>query len=103
MALEWEPLPIWARAVARRASSEAGAREELAGLARDAAVGAPGFVRMAFPTGAGKTISAGRFAVHHAACWGHRRMIYAAPFLSITTQNADVMQRLLRRQVSFCR
>ena len=47
---------------------------------------------MAFPPGAGKTISAGRFAVHHAARWGHRRLIYAAPFLSITTQNAAVMR-----------
>ena len=79
-----------AREVAGRASPVAAAREELAGLARDAAAGAPGLVRMAFPTGAGKTMSAGRFAVHHAARWGHRRLIYAAPFLSITTQNAAV-------------
>ena len=81
-----------AREVAGRASPVAAAREELAGLAREAAAGAPGLVRMAFPTGAGKTMSAGRFAVHHAARWGHRRLIYAAPFLSITTQNADVMR-----------
>jgi CRISPR-associated endonuclease/helicase Cas3 len=81
-----------ARVVAGRASPVAGAREELAGLARDAAAGARGVVRMAFPTGAGKTMSAGRFAVHHAARWGLRRMIYAAPFLSITTQSADVMR-----------
>jgi len=83
-----------AREVGGRVSAVAAAREELAGLARDAAAGAPGFVRMAFPTGAGKTMSAGRFAVHHAAWHGHRRMIYAAPFLSITTQNAEVMRRL---------
>jgi CRISPR-associated endonuclease/helicase Cas3 len=83
-----------AQEVAGRASSVATAREELAGLAREAAAGPPGLVRMAFPTGAGKTMSAGRFAVHHAARHGHRRMIYAAPFLSITSQNADVMRRL---------
>ena len=83
-----------AREVAGRASPVAAAREELAGLARDAAAGAPGLVRMAFPTGAGKTMSAARFAVHHAARWGHRRLIYAAPFLSITTQNAAVMRTL---------
>ena len=81
-----------AREVAGRVSPVAVAREELAGLARDAASGAPGLVRMAFPTGAGKTMSAARFAVHHAARWGHRRLIYAAPFLSITTQNAAVMR-----------
>ena len=83
-----------AREVAGRASPVAAAREELAGLARDVAVGVPGLVRMAFPTGAGKTMSAARFAVHHAARWGHRRLIYAAPFLSITTQNAAVMRTL---------
>jgi CRISPR-associated endonuclease/helicase Cas3 len=81
-----------ARVVAGRTSPVATAREELAGVARDAAAGPRGFVRMAFPTGAGKTMSAGRFAVHHAVRWGLRRMIYAAPFLSITTQNADVMR-----------
>jgi CRISPR-associated endonuclease/helicase Cas3 len=81
-----------AASVAGSLSPVAAAREELAGLARDAGAGAPGFVRMAFPTGAGKTMSAGRFAVHHAVCWGHRRMIYAAPFLSITTQNAQTMR-----------
>jgi CRISPR-associated endonuclease/helicase Cas3 len=55
-----------AREVAGRASPVATAREELAELAREAAAGAPGLVRMAFPTGAGKTMSAARFAVHHA-------------------------------------
>lgn len=82
-----------ARAVAGRSMSPVTvAREELAEMARAAAMGAPGLVRMAFPTGAGKTMSAARFAVHHAARWGHRRLIYAAPFLSITTQNANVMR-----------
>jgi CRISPR-associated endonuclease/helicase Cas3 len=83
-----------ARAVAGRISPVTAVREELAEMARAAAAGAPGLVRMAFPTGAGKTISAARFAVHHAARWGHRRLIYAAPFLSITTQNAAVMRAL---------
>jgi CRISPR-associated endonuclease/helicase Cas3 len=82
------------RVVAGRRSPVAAAREHLAELARDAAAGPRGFVRMAFPTGAGKTMSAGRFAVHHATRRGLRRMIYAAPFLSITTQNADVMRSI---------
>jgi len=80
--------------VAGITSPVAAVREELAGLARDAAAGPQGFVRMAFPTGAGKTMSAGRFAAHHAARWGLRRMVYAAPYLTITTQNAQVMRAL---------
>ena len=87
-----------AQAIVGRTSPVAAAREELAGLALEAAAGARGFVRMAFPTGAGKTMSAGRFAAHHAALWGHRRMVYAAPYLSITTQNAEVMRAVFGAQ-----
>ncbi|GAA2613871.1 CRISPR-associated helicase/endonuclease Cas3 [Actinomadura fulvescens] len=46
------------------------------------------------PTGAGKTIASGGFAVHHAARHGLRRVIFAVPFLSITEQNARVYGRL---------
>jgi CRISPR-associated endonuclease/helicase Cas3 len=75
-----------------RVSPVGAARAELAEMARSAAGGEPGLVRLSFPTGSGKTLSAARFAVHHAARWGHRRLIYAAPFLTITTQNASVMR-----------
>ncbi len=46
------------------------------------------------PTGAGKTIAAGGFAVHHAARHGMRRVIIAVPFTSITEQNATVYRTL---------
>ncbi|NQE72313.1 CRISPR-associated helicase/endonuclease Cas3 [Nocardia gamkensis] len=46
------------------------------------------------PTGAGKTIAAGGFAVHHAVRHGLARVIVAVPFLSITEQNAEVYRRL---------
>lgn len=46
------------------------------------------------PTGAGKTIAAGGFAVHHAARHGLRRVIIAVPYLSITEQNARVYRKL---------
>jgi CRISPR-associated endonuclease/helicase Cas3 len=80
------------RELAGRVSPVAVARAELSEMARVAAGGDPGLVRMSFPTGSGKTLSAARFAVHHAARWGHRRLVFAAPFLTITTQNAAVMR-----------
>ncbi|MFB7716230.1 CRISPR-associated helicase Cas3' [Nocardia sp. NPDC056100] len=46
------------------------------------------------PTGAGKTIAAAGFAVHHAAQHGLARVIFAVPFLSITEQNAKVYRKL---------
>ncbi|RAS59731.1 CRISPR-associated Cas3 family helicase [Lentzea atacamensis] len=50
----------------------------------------PGFFRLAAPTGVGKTIAAGGFALHHAVRHGMRRVVVAVPFLSVTDQNAKV-------------
>lgn len=55
----------------------------------------PGFFRLAAPTGSGKTIAAGGFALHHAGRHGMRRVIVAVPFLSVTDQNAKVYRDLL--------
>lgn len=46
------------------------------------------------PTGSGKTIAVGGFAAHHAAAHGHQRVIIAVPYMSITSQNADVYRQL---------
>jgi CRISPR-associated endonuclease/helicase Cas3 len=54
-----------------------------------------GVFRLAAPTGVGKTISAGGFALHHAAEHALRRVIVAVPFLTITEQNAAVYRALL--------
>lgn len=60
-----------------------------------AAAGEPrGIFPFAAPTGAGKTIASGGFAVHHAAAHGLRRVVIAVPYLSITQQNADVYRKL---------
>ena len=56
---------------------------------------APGIYRMTIPTGGGKTLAGLRFALNHAKKHGRKRIIYAAPFLSILEQNADVVRRAL--------
>jgi CRISPR-associated endonuclease/helicase Cas3 len=70
-------------------------REDVYRACLHAATGQPGVFRLAAPTGAGKTISAGGFALHHAAANGLRRTIVAVPFLTITEQNAGVYRDLL--------
>ncbi len=54
-----------------------------------------GMYRLAAPTGSGKTITAGGFAIRHAQAHGLRRVVLAVPFISITEQNAAVYRTLL--------
>lgn len=48
----------------------------------------PGIYRLPAPTGTGKTMAAGAFALHHAVRFDKRRIIVAVPFTTITSQNA---------------
>ncbi|MGH3274421.1 MAG: CRISPR-associated helicase Cas3' [Streptosporangiaceae bacterium] len=59
------------------------------------ACGPRGMYRLAAPTGSGKTITAGGFAIRHARAHGLRRVVLAVPFISITEQNAAEYCRLL--------
>ena len=79
----------------RRRAPVDGVREEVYQACVRAAMSGPGVFRLAAPTGSGKTISAGAFALHHAAANGLRRVVVAVPFLTITEQNAAVYRDLL--------
>jgi CRISPR-associated endonuclease/helicase Cas3 len=70
-------------------------RAEVYAEAIAAATGPQGMYRLASPTGSGKTITAGGFAIHHAQARRLRRVILAVPFISITEQNAAVYRDLL--------
>ncbi|WP_084530599.1 CRISPR-associated helicase/endonuclease Cas3 [Nocardia miyunensis] len=69
-------------------------REQVYRQAVAAASARRGIFPFPAPTGVGKTIAAGGFAVHHAARHNLSRVIIAVPFLSITEQNAAVYRGL---------
>jgi CRISPR-associated endonuclease/helicase Cas3 len=83
----------------RRSSPIDEIREEVYRDCVRASAAPRGVFRLGAPTGVGKTISTGGFALHHAAVHGMRRVVVAVPFLTITEQNADVYRRLIGDQV----
>lgn len=71
------------------------ARHEISEECRNAAEDKPGIYKLNVPTGSGKTLSAMRFALAHAAKWGKERIIYTAPLLTILDQNAKEIREFV--------
>ena len=58
----------------------------------------PGLFTMTVPTGGGKTISSMAFALHHAARYGKRRIIYVIPYCSILEQTQQVFESIFGQE-----
>lgn len=54
-----------------------------------------GIYRLTLPTGAGKTLTALRYALHHAKQHSKKRVIFVIPLLSILEQNSAVIRQYI--------
>jgi CRISPR-associated endonuclease/helicase Cas3 len=70
-------------------------RAEISDHCLVAANRAKGISTLTAQTGAGKTLAALRFALHHAQKWNMNRIIYVSPYTSIIDQNAQVVRDIL--------
>lgn len=95
---------LWERFAADQ-QQFSGERDDVVSLTRNAIYAAclaaaeerPGLFRLTVPTGGGKTRSAMAFALRHALRHGHRRVIVAVPFITITEQTVDVYRGIFER------
>lgn len=68
-------------------------RQEISDICREVAGTSQSLYRLTVPTGAGKTLSSLRFALHHAQKMKKQHIIYIAPFNSILEQNAQEIRK----------
>lgn len=70
-------------------------RKDISESCRSAAYQPAKRYQLTVPTGAGKTLSSLRFAVHHALQYDKKRIVYVAPYHSILEQNAEEIRNAL--------
>lgn len=70
-----------------------GYRHEISDLCYQASRFRERLYRLTVPTGAGKTLSSLRFALHHAKEFEKQHIFYVAPFNSILEQNAEEIRK----------
>lgn len=70
-------------------------RKEISTQCANASFREQGIYRLTLPTGAGKTLSALRYAVGHASKYNLKHIFYFAPFTSILEQNAQSIRNAL--------
>lgn len=68
-------------------------RQKISETCRDAAKTEENLYRLTVPTGAGKTLSSLRFALHHAKEKKKQHIFYVAPFNAILEQNAEEIRK----------
>ena len=78
-----------------KTSEIASCRQDISARCRNAAYASGNLFRLSVPTGAGKTLSTLRFALHCAKANKKRHIFYVAPFKSILEQNASVIRTSL--------
>ncbi len=66
-------------------------RAQISALCAEAGNLESGIYRLNLPTGAGKTLTSLRYALHHALAHNKKRVIFTMPLLSIIEQNAGII------------
>lgn len=66
-------------------------RAQISALCAEAGNLESGIYRLNLPTGAGKTLTSLRYALHHALKYNKKRIIFTMPLLSIIEQNAGII------------
>lgn len=66
-------------------------RTQISALCAEAGNLESGIYRLNLPTGAGKTLTSLRYALHHALAHNKKRIIFTMPLLSIIEQNAGII------------